>query len=63
MLSPTVSTSRPKPLTVPQPAVTKAKRADANARKAMRLKGILKAVGGVVFTYPNYPARSLRTMG
>jgi hypothetical protein len=51
MLSPTVSTSRPTPPTVPQPAVTRAKMADANARKAMLLKDILDAVC-VVFTPP-----------
>lgn len=63
MLSPTVSTSRPKPLTVPQLAVTKAKMVDANARKAMRLKGTLMAAVCVVFTNPNYPAQSLCAMG
>jgi hypothetical protein len=36
---------------------------DANARKAMRLKGTLMAAVCVVFTNPNYPAQSLRAMG
>jgi hypothetical protein len=60
---PTVSTSRPKPLTVAQPEAKSAVKAEANMRMAMLLKGILKAGVGFIFTSPNYLARSLRTMG